>query len=209
MGMSTADSRSLRAACLDAVRRLTAVSGDWVVVAPGRREESYGNRSRGSLRGYGVDVSVSLADDESHPSDSPPSENLPLPVLLAGWLRAQAGANRVRVELVAADDDPATCTGHASRLARTAAERGLLVFGDGSNRRGARSPGGHDDRAEGFDNLVARALATGDAPVLRELDSELAVELGSTGRVTWQVLASLPTDTGQWSGELLYSGAPF
>src|SRR5699024_8779918 len=40
MGMSTAGSRPLRAACLDAVRRLTAVSGDWVVLAPGRRRES-------------------------------------------------------------------------------------------------------------------------------------------------------------------------
>src|SRR5699024_4700587 len=68
MGMSTAGSRPLRAACLDAVRRLTAVSGDWVVLAPGRRRESYPDRSRGSLRGYGVDVPVSLADDEPTPS---------------------------------------------------------------------------------------------------------------------------------------------
>src|SRR5699024_8611139 len=109
----------------------------------------------------------------------------------------------------AADDDLAGCAAAASRLARTASETGLLVLGDGSNRRGARAPGGNDDRAADFDESVAGALATADVDTLRDIDPELAAELGAGGRVPWQVLASLPTGEHGWRAELLYSDAPF
>lgn len=211
MGMSTVDSEPVRTACLEATARLRAVARDWVVVAPGADAESYGMWLRGSFRAYGVDTAVSLAAGETDcdSTDSAVTTDLPLPVLLAGWLREQSGVNAVRVQLVRGDGDLDTSIRTAAQLSHRASEPALLVLGDGSNRRGQRAPGGNDERAEEFDARVACALAAADCRALRELDPELAAELGVTGRVPWQVLATLPTGSERWSGELLYSAAPF
>src|SRR5699024_9561449 len=171
MGSSTVGSRDLRAACLAAVTRLRAISKDWCVVASGARSGNYGSELCGSLADYGADVAVSLrAATAAAPVSSQGAAQAepPLPVLLAGGLRAGAAAEWVRVELVAADDGLAGCAAAASRLARTASETGLLVLGDGSNRRGARAPGGNDDRAADFYESVAGALATADVHTLRD-----------------------------------------
>ena len=192
----------MRSACLDAAARLAEVSRDWVVVAPAVADGSCATASRGSFRGYGADVEVSLR------SPAAATDELPLPALIAGWLRARAGASTARMELVAADSSPSSCARMAKRLADTAQETALLVLGDGSNRRGARAPGGHDDRAESFDAELSRALGTADCAALRELDPALAERLGASGRAPWQVLAGL-AEGGDWRAEPLYSDAPF
>lgn len=190
------DSRltGLREACLAAVRRL----GDrWIAVAA-HSEDLVLTGAVGSFRGYGADLRVRLAEEATE-------STLPLPALVAGWLREQAGARSVEMHLVARDTGPADCARIGKLLGESEAT-GLLVLGDGSNRHGPRSPGSEDERAPAFDDEVAKALETADAETLLKIDPVLAGELGVGGLVPWQVLAGTG---GRWRSELLYSDAPF
>jgi len=108
---------------------------------------------------------------------------------------------------VSGDETSAGCV----ELGRSLAERhpgaAMLVMGDGTARRTAAAPGHFDERAEGFDGCVERALREGDLGSLALLDADLAHELMATGRPAWQVLAgalgsALP-------GSPLYADAPF
>ena len=186
----------LREACLTAVRRL----GDrWIAVGAHTEDLVVGPGVAGSFRGFGVDVQVSRAEG-SHGE-----RVLPLPALVAGWLREQAGASQAEVYLVAGDTPPHDCAALGEWLSDHGAN-GLLVLGDGSNRHGPKSPGSEDERAPGFDDIVAKALAKADTEALLALDPALAAELGASGRVPWQVLAG--TGSG-WRADLLFSAAPF
>jgi len=51
------------------------------------------------------------------------------------------------------------------------------VVADGSARRTEKAPGHLDDRAEGFDAQVEKALAAGDPELLKALDVNLAEAL--------------------------------
>ncbi|GAB3572033.1 class III extradiol dioxygenase subunit B-like domain-containing protein [Amycolatopsis endophytica] len=193
---ANAELEALRAACVRAVRGLAAVTREWVAVGAGDHERVIEGVC-GTFRGYGADVPVRLSRDAVTP------EVLPLPALVAGWLREQAGAESVRVHL--ADGDPADCERLGKRLAHGECT-GLLVLADGSNRHGPKSPGSEDERAPGFDDAIARALENADTAALRALDPALATELGAGGRAPWQALAGTGDD---WRGGLLYSAAPF
>lgn len=119
---------------------------------------------------------------------------MPLPALVAGWLRERVGAETVTVRLVPPDLPPADCHAMGERLATEFAGGepvGLLVLGDGSHRHGERAVGRPDSRAGAFDDAVHTALADADPAGLRALDPRLATELGAVGRAPWQVLAGL------------------
>ena len=194
--LSPGSAGPLREACLAAVSRL----GDrWLAVGGHDEDLTIEPQSAGSFGGYGVDVPVSLSRDRIGPSD------LPLPALVAGWLRERAGAASVRVRLIERRTEPADCARLGKQLA-DADETGLLVLADGSNRHGPRAPGSEDGRAPGFDRAVAEALANADAEALLALDPRLAEDLGAGGRAPWQALAGLGPG---WRAELLYSAAPF
>lgn len=185
----------LREACVAAARRL----GDrWIAVGAHSGDLVIPPDAAGTFRGYGVDVPVRLSDHGTE-------RVLPLPALVAGWLREQAGAASVEVHLVSRDTEPADCARLGKQLGESG-ETGLLVLGDGSNRHGPRAPGSEDERAPSFDDAVAKALAKADAEALLALDPALADELGAGGRVPWQVLAGVGDS---WRAELLYSAAPF
>ncbi|KZB84564.1 class III extradiol dioxygenase subunit B-like domain-containing protein [Amycolatopsis regifaucium] len=189
----------LREACLQAVARLAGVSRDWVVVGAAAGAPEVPEHASGSFRGFGVDIRVSLSRVTGAETE------LPLPALVAGWLRARANASSVRVHLV----DPAAPAEHCALAGRELGEpAAVLVLGDGSSRHGPRSPGGEDERAEGFDAGIRDALAKADTGALAALDPALAAELGAGGRAPWQVLAGLAAD-GDWAAEVLYSAAPF
>jgi hypothetical protein len=189
----------LREACLQAVGRLAGASLDWVVVGAAAGAPEVPEHASGSFRGFGVDIGVSLSRVTTAETE------LPLPALVAGWLREQADASSVRVHLV----DPATPAEHCALIGRELGEpAAVLVLGDGSSRHGPRSPGGEDERAEGFDAGVRDALAKADTGALAALDPALAAELGAGGRAPWQVLAGLAAD-GEWAADVLYSAAPF
>jgi aromatic ring-opening dioxygenase LigB subunit len=176
--------RAVRRSCVAAARLLAGASRSWIAVAPGSGE--VGPYTAGTFRGYGVDVRVTLSDDTQ--GDADPA--MPLPALVAAWLRLQAGALRVNVHLV----DPAATTAECRALGVKIANDvdgpvGLLVLGDGSHRHGDRAPGRPDDRAEGFEKDVHDALVNADPDALLALDGSLAAELGADGRAAWQVLA--------------------
>ncbi|MFE9745797.1 class III extradiol dioxygenase subunit B-like domain-containing protein [Saccharothrix saharensis] len=206
------DTEPVRSACLAAARDLASHSPDWVAVGVDASGPRVVEGVTGTFRGFGVDVRVSLSaqpPSAQPPSDQPPTnqpptkqpppgqssdvaDDLPLPALIAAWLREHAGARSVRVHLIPPDLPTTDCLALGEHLAGSAA---LLILGDGSHRHGELAVGRPDDRAEPFDDDVRKALATADTTALRGLDPALAAELGATGRAAWQVAAGVP---GPW-----------
>lgn len=196
----------LRSACLRAVSSLTDTAREWVVVAADR----YGPRvlgpdTVGTFAGYGVDVAVSLGAA----AHSTPDPQLPLPALVTGWLREQAGAERATVHVLGTGTAPNQCRELGASLAPGDDPTGLLVLADGTNCRDARSPYPPDDRAEGVDEQIRAALADADPARLLELDPDLCAQTGVEGRAALQALAGAAQAAGRWDGELLYSATPF
>lgn len=79
----------------------------------------------------------------------------------------------------------------AGRLAGASGATGVLLLGDGSARRSEQAPGYLDPRAFGYDDLVAAALADGDAATLRDLDTGLGRELMVGGRSVFRLLGRI------------------
>jgi hypothetical protein len=203
------ESAEMRGACLDAVRSMAATADRWLVLGAdplGRR--TVDGAAYGSFLGFGVDVRVSLAPDPVGRARA----DLPLPVLIAGWLRGQAAGHvTATAELVDPGLSAAGCKVLGEELAaRTGAGTAVLVVGDGATTHTEKAPGHLDERAGPFDTEVSRALAAGDAAGLLALDAALATELHAIGRAPWQVLAGLAAATGsRWDARVLYSDAPY
>ena len=185
----------LRAACLAAATRLTSAASRWVAVGSGPAGV-VGPDAVGTFAGFGVDVRVRL----SAAATAEPDGSMPLPALIAGWLRQQVRADDVTVHLVPPDLPPEDCYALGERLAEDPEPVGLLVVGDGSHRHGDRAPGRPDERAGPFDDAVHDALAAADAKGLQALDPKLAEELGAAGRAPWQVLAGAMGE-GRWTAD--------
>ncbi len=207
---AAAETAVLRDACLVAAGSLARWSVRWVAVAVVDPAAETGQA--GSFAGYGVDVPVALHPGAGlvHHAD------LPLPLLVAGWLRGQVGAAEITVRAapVSPGSSAAECrrlgTELAQRLRREDAPVGLLVLGDGAAMHTPRAPGHFDARAEGLDTAVAAALAAADPDALLSLDAGLADELWVSGREAWQVgAAAAQALAPAWRGELLYSAAPY
>lgn len=214
------ESEAMRGACLDVVRRM-ADADRWLVLGadpePDPRADPCGARggSRtvngvgyGTWLGFGVDVRVSLTPEPARQVRA----DLPLPVLIAGWLRGQvAGHVHAEAELVDPGLPAAECRALGEQLARHL-EPGtaVLVVGDGAATHTEKAPGHLDGRAGPFDADVSKALAAGDPAALLALDAALATELHAVGRAPWQVMAGLAAATAsRWDGEVLYSDAPY
>ncbi|GAA5114474.1 class III extradiol dioxygenase subunit B-like domain-containing protein [Haloechinothrix salitolerans] len=203
----------LRYAVLGAARWLQQGASRWRAVAADADAPGGYAGLRGSFAGYGAAVDITLSADV--PGEAESSESLPLPVLIAGWLREQAGADAVTVDVL----DPATaqpdCARAGAALA-TSEDTALLVLADGSNRHGVKSPGGNDDRAPEFDASIADALRGADADGLARIDPVLCTKLGAAGRVALQVAGGVVgiesrgvVGTRGWDATLHYSAAPF
>ncbi|MGV9614218.1 hypothetical protein ACWDPW_19200, partial [Nocardia xishanensis] len=96
----------LRAAALDAVEKLAAVTRRWTVVGIGTVDGVLGPESAGTFRGFGADVRVALAGAPGFA----PDPRLPLPALIAGWLRGRVAPDaRATARLIAEDAAPARC----------------------------------------------------------------------------------------------------
>lgn len=179
-----ADVTAVRTACLAIATRLTSAAPVWLAVGAGPAGV-VGPAAAGTFAGFGVDVVVRLGAGVT----SAPDPAMPLPALVAGWLREHTAATAVTVHLVPPDLSPDNCYAVGEQLAEGPDPVGLLVLGDGSHRHGERAPGRPDDRAGPFDDAVHEALANADAKALLDLDPTLAAELGAVGRAPWQVLA--------------------
>ncbi len=201
---ATAETAELRAACVAAATRLAGAASTWVCVGAGDGRRTVTSDARGSFIGFGADVVVGL---DTTGSDAPVDRSFPLPLLVAGWLAGQTGADiRIRGELVAPDASPDDCAALGRALA--AEDVGLLVVGDGAATHTEKAPGYPDERAGPFDESVAAALRDADPAALAALDPDLATALFASGRAPWQVLAGAAAGGG-WRGELLHSSIPF
>jgi hypothetical protein len=207
---ATGETAPLRKACLDAARALAQRCPRWVAVAA--VDPAAVTSAVGSFAGYGADVRVVL-DPEVARAD--PVE-LPLPLLVAGWLRDQVGAANVTVTVQAVPPGSPTeqCrrmgTELAHQLRRENGPMGLLVLGDGAVTHTLQAPGTLDYRTWRLDATVAAALAAANPSALLGLDATLAGELRVAGREAWQVAAAAAQVLAPaWRGALLYSAAPY
>ncbi|MGW0814648.1 class III extradiol dioxygenase subunit B-like domain-containing protein [Streptomyces viridiviolaceus] len=198
-----------RAACTDALGVLAAARPDRLVVvgpARGAGPESYPQGTRGSFRGFGVDLDVSLGTD-----DGPgPAGELPYGLAVGAWLLWRTGWSDAPVEGLGVGEPLAAerCAGIGRDIAARAGRVGLLVLGDASACRTLKAPGYLDERAEPFDAEVGRALGAADVASLMALDAGLARELKVSGRAPWQVLAGAAEGTAL-GGAMLYEDAPY
>ncbi|OKI07984.1 hypothetical protein A6A06_34505 [Streptomyces sp. CB02923] len=198
----------LRAAALDAVGVLAAARPDRLVVV-GPAEEAgrgpHGQGAVGSFRGFGVDLDVSLGAAET-----PPERPLPPSLSVGAWLLARTDWADAPVEGLGVGEPLAAdrCVQVGREIAASAERVALLVMGDGSACRTVKAPGYYDERAEGFDTVVGRALGAADTEALTGLDAELADALKVSGRACWQVLAGAAQGAGL-RGELLREEAPY
>ncbi|UGY94000.1 class III extradiol dioxygenase subunit B-like domain-containing protein [Streptomyces gobiensis] len=196
-----------RAACYDAVGVLAAARPDrLVVVGPAGRPSrgAFPPGSRGSFRGFGVDLEVTLGHGEGGPRALPPS------LAVAAWLLERTEWSAAPVEGLGVGEplDPERCETVGREIAGEDERVALLVMGDGSACRTLKAPGYFDERAAAFDAAAARALGAADTAALAALDAELAFELKASGRSCWQLLAGAGEKAGL-RGSLLYDSAPY
>jgi aromatic ring-opening dioxygenase LigB subunit len=191
------DAARLRDACVEVAARLAAAADEWIAIGAAAAPAVVEPGEVGTFADFGVNVEVSLGAANG----AEPDPSMPLPALVAGWLRGAANARQVQVRLVAADMAADGCRRFGAQLAAELAGDvavGVLVLGDGSHRHGERAVGRPDERAGGFDDAVAAALAAADPSALLDVDAELARSLGAAGRAPWQVLAGLAEASGAW-----------
>lgn len=198
-----------RAACGEALGVLAAARPDLLVVV-GPAEQSgcgpYPEGTRGSFRGFGVDVDVRLGRDTGTAS----GRELPPSLAVAAWLLERVGWSGAPVEGVGVGESsaPERCAAAGREIAARSGRVALLVMGDASACRSLKAPGYLDERAEPFDAEVARALGRADTAALMALDTEPAHGLKASGRAPWQVLAGAAEGAGL-AGELLHDDAPY
>ncbi|WP_018655088.1 hypothetical protein [Actinomadura flavalba] len=204
-GAAAPELDALRAACATAVAALPA---DVVIVGGGPRTRVHPSGARGTLRPYGLDLTVGArgsAETREGGGVRPvglDGAGLPLSLTIGRWL---LGRDPAGYREIAVDATPDECARVGADLASSTA---LLVMADGSACRSAQAPGHLDPRAEGFDASVAGALRRGDAAALAALDPALCAELGAAGRAAWQVLAGAATGA-EYDGVLHYDEAPY
>lgn len=200
-----------RAACLDALGLLAAARPDRLVIV-GPAEESghgpYPEGTRGSFRGFGVDIGVRLGTGGADPAAS--GRELPPSLAVAAWMVERTAWADAPLEGLGVAESlaPERCAALGAELAGPDERVALLVMGDASACRTLKAPGYLDERAAGFDAEVARALAAADTAGLKALDADLARELRACGRAPWQIMAGAAEGAGL-SGALLYDDAPY
>jgi hypothetical protein len=201
--------RKVAAAAAAAVAGLIAVDPELiVVVGGGETDQEHGPEAAGSLRGYGVGVTVGTGEPV-----------LPLPLTVGRWLLEQAGvlgggtldaAARPEVLFQSVDQHaaPSVCRKLGMITAQRAGRVAVLAMGDASARRARGAPGVADPLAEDYDDDVAEALAAVDTRWLCRLDPVHDAELAVAGRAAWQVLAGAAAG-GRLDGRLLCMTAPY
>ncbi|WP_046495522.1 class III extradiol dioxygenase subunit B-like domain-containing protein [Streptomyces odonnellii] len=219
-----------RAACEDALGVLAAARPDLLVVVGPTGQEGrgeYPEGATGSFRGFGVARDVVLGgaragadirtDTAAHAGAGAgrseggnAQRELPASLAVAAWLLERVRWSAAPVWGLGVGEPLATdrCVQAGKEIAARSDRVALLVMGDGSACRTLKAPGYLDERAAGFDEAVARALAAADAAALKALDAELAYDLKAAGRAPWQLLAGAADDVAL-SGELLYEAAPY
>ncbi|WP_105973464.1 class III extradiol dioxygenase subunit B-like domain-containing protein [Streptomyces geranii] len=197
-----------RTACTDALGLLAASRPDRLLVVGPADQDGHGPHpagTRGTFRGYGVDLDVHLGT-----GPAPADRRLPSALAVAAWLLERTGWSVAPVEGLGVEESLAAgrCVEAGREIGGRPERVALLVMGDASACRTLKAPGYFDERAAGFDEEAGRALGTADVAALKALDAELAYELKASGRAPWQVLAGAAEDAGL-AGTTLYEDAPY
>jgi hypothetical protein len=174
----------------------------WVAIGVGPADDVFGPQRVGTFAGYGVDVRIALSPDTA---EAP--AQLPLCVLIAGWLRGQANPEaRAEVRVYAADHDVDAALAHGRRLRTEIDEAddpvGVLVIADGAHTLTAPAPGGYNPASVPVQHAVDDVLARGHIAALTALPTNIV------GRVAFQVLAGLAEPEARSCTEF-YRGAPY
>ncbi|WP_043677894.1 class III extradiol dioxygenase subunit B-like domain-containing protein [Streptomyces xylophagus] len=198
-----------RAACTDALGVLAAARPDRLVVVGPAEQSGRGPHpegTRGSFRGFGVDLDVRLGGEKGAVSE----RELPPSLAVAAWLLERTRWSDAPIEGLGVGEPLAAerCIEVGRDVVGQAERVALLVMGDASACRTLKAPGYLDERAAPFDAEVARALGAADVAALKSLDTELAYQLKASGRAPWQVLAGA-AEGADLGGELLYEDAPY
>ncbi|GAB2759450.1 class III extradiol ring-cleavage dioxygenase family protein [Nocardioides pakistanensis] len=191
----------LRAACASALARALRDRPDAVVVVGGAEETRAWDPSLSpGVRRFGTTAAADTAV-------------LPQSLGIGRRLLEEAGWDGpVRMHAVSWSATPAELADTARALGSPRPEERmvLLVLADGSARRGEKAPGHLDERAFGFDDEVACALAEGDAKALAGIDAELAQELMAAGRAALGVLGEAALQQGDTPRvDVLHRDDPF
>ncbi|MEV0040852.1 class III extradiol dioxygenase subunit B-like domain-containing protein [Streptomyces sp. NPDC050804] len=217
---------AVRAACSDALAVLAAARPDLLIVVGPAERDGRGPHPQGavgSFRGFGVDVEVVLGGTGPAGTGSGlvgagaaagveerAERVLPLSLAVAAWLLDRVRWSAAPVSGLGVGEPLAAerCIQAGKEIVARSDRVALLVMGDASACRSVKAPGYLDERAAGFDEEVARALAAADVTALKALDAELASALKAAGRAPWQLLAGAAEGAGL-HGELLYDAAPY
>lgn len=203
----------VRAAALAAVADLAAVTSRWTVVGVGAGDRVAGPETAGTFRGFGVDLAVGLTGTAVDGVVADP--DLPLPVLIAAWLREQAAPDAVAQAWIVDAETPA---GQCAELgAKLRAEldadpepQGVLVVADGASTLTTSAPGYFHPRAPDRQAALEDALRAGDRDGLLALDRGECAEVGMHGRAAFQVLAGMfGADPAAPTVDTRYQDAPF
>ncbi|NEC89423.1 class III extradiol dioxygenase subunit B-like domain-containing protein [Streptomyces sp. SID12501] len=200
-----------RAACTDALGVLAASLPDRLLVVGPAGQSGRGPHpegTRGSFRGFGVDLDVRLGTGNAGPAAT--ERELPPSLAVASWLLERTGWCQAPVEGLGVGEPLAAerCIAVGREIGGRPERVALLVMGDAGACRTLKAPGYLDERAAGFDADIARALGSADVAALKALDAELAYELKVSGRAPWQVLAGA-AENADLAGTLLYEDAPY
>ncbi len=202
-----------RAACTDALGVLAAARPDRLVVVGPAEQSGRGPHpqgTRGSFRGFGVDLDVRLGGDGHGETGAVSERELPPSLAVAAWLLERTGWSDAPIEGLGVGEplEPERCIQTGRNIVAPTDRVALLVMGDASACRTLKAPGYLDERAAPFDAEVARVLGAADVAGVKALDAELAYELKASGRAPWQVLAGAAEGAGL-GGALLYEDAPY
>ncbi|MFE4502094.1 class III extradiol dioxygenase subunit B-like domain-containing protein [Rhodococcus sp. NPDC056743] len=210
----SAPADEVRAETLRVVRELAATAPRWIALGADTEKVleiagtvGVGQGEVGTFAGFGADVRTQLDGN----ARGPVNPELPLAVLVAGWLREQSGRDvSVDVHLISttASVDECRALGAKLREILDAGDEpvGLLILADGASTLSPKAPGSFDERAAPVQAVIDDALEVGDRAALLELNPALCEEIGASGRAVWQVLASVFTE--QPDAVVHYSGAP-
>ncbi|MBF6435990.1 hypothetical protein [Nocardia cyriacigeorgica] len=204
----------VRAAASAAAAELAAAASSWTVVGVGAGDRVAGPERAGTFRGFGVDLVVGLSGS-APTGDLDADPDLPLPVLIAAWLRQQVAPHAVAQAWIVDADTPA---GECAELgAKLRAEldadpqpQGVLVVADGATTLSTAAPGYFDPRAADRQAALDNALRAGDRDGLLALDPLECAEVGIRGRAAFQVLAGVfGADPAAPIVDTRYQDAPF
>ncbi|WP_280233045.1 hypothetical protein [Nocardia cyriacigeorgica] len=203
----------VRAATLAAVGELAAVTSHWTVLGVGACDRVAGPETVGSFRGFGVDRAVAFTG--TGPATTGADPELPLPVLIAAWLREQVAPDAVADAWIVAADSPVDrCAELGAKLrAELDADprpHGVLVVADGATTLSTSAPGYFHPRAADRQAVLENALSAGDRGGLLALDPAECAEVGLQGRAAYQMLAGVfAADATDPAVDTRYQDAPF